>query len=345
MRSALTRISTIITDLALLNPTNLAEERKKFFASTDYNPQFTYKKTDFPLLAFKDDLERYLQEPQDDDKRISNLVQERVRELLLWLRLHEQKGKEGFTDISLRLYGRPSTRLLQEAKKALAGTVETCPIDRVLSATDVLPQMEKALRKEGLDWEVVLKDDMIARMHIIKGKELRIKKDARFSEFDVKKLIVHEIQTHARRFKNGQIQDNSIFETGTAHFLETEEGLATFNEDKAGLLSARVKRNLAARVLAVDKALVGSFSDVYELLESLVGEDKAFELAVNVKRGLFDTSKPGAFTKAYVYFSGWQKVKALSEEDRKYLSVGKISFLHLPLIKTLVKEGQVRLPS
>ena len=81
------------------------------------------------------------------------------------------------------------------------------------------------------------------------------------------------------------------------------------------------------------------------MLEPILGEDKAFELAVNVKRGLTDTSKPGAFTKAYIYFSGWQKVKALSTEDRNYLSVGKISFLHLPLIKELVQEGKVRLPS
>ena len=344
MRSALTRIAAIVTDLRLLTPTNLADERKKFFASDDHEPQFTYAKTDFPTTAFKDDLEKFLQGPQDPDERISTLIQERVRELLLWIELHERKGEEGFTDVAIRLHGKPSLRMLREARAALEGTPEECPTDRTLTAQDIKPRLQQALREEGLEWEVVLREDLLARAHLVKGKELRLRADAHFNDNDVKKLIVHEVQTHARRFKNGQSQPYDIFETGTAHYLETEEGLATYNEEQAGVLTSRVKRNLAARVLAVEKALVAPFSEVYAELEPLVGEDKAFEIAVSVKRGLEDTSKPGAFTKPHLYFAGHQKVKRLTEEDRKDLMVGKISFLHLPVIKELIKEGKVKVP-
>lgn len=345
MQSKLARLAAIITDLRLFTPNNLEEEKKKFFADAQYNPQFTYNKTDFPMLAFKDDLEKYLQEPQDEDERISNLVQERVRELLLWMQLHETKGTDAFSDIAIKLYSVPSISIVQEAKKYFTDTiVEECPTDRTLSAKDILPRMQAALREEGLEWDVNLRDDILPRMHIIKGKELRINSQAKFSEQDVKKLIVHEIQTHARRYKNGLQQENDIFSIGTAHYLETEEGLATYNEDSKQLLTTRVKKNLAARVLAVHKAKTNSFSEVYEELAPLVGEDKAFEITLSVKKGLSDTSKPGGFTKAHLYFSGWQKVKQLSEEERQLLNIGKISFLHLPLIKELIQEQKVKQP-
>ena len=341
IKSQLTRIASIITDIALLHPTNEEEERKKFFANENYNPQFTYKEIPFPLFAFKKDLEQLLQQPQDDDERISNLIQERVRELLTWLELQAQRGKEGFTDASLRIYGQPSRRLIEEATRFLKTTPETCPEEKTLTAQEIIQPLKDALKEEQLDWEVALTDKISTRINILKGKELRINPNAHFSPQDLKKIIIHEIKTHARRYKNGQAQPYDIFETGTAHFLETEEGLATYNEDQAGVLTNNVKRRLAVRVLAVNKALTSSFSDVYNFIQPFVGEDHAYNIALSVKRGLSDTSKPGAFTKPFIYFSGWKKIQQLSPQDRQLLLIGKISFLHLPLIKELIKEQKL----
>ena len=138
MKSALTRISNIITDLALFTPNNLLEEKKKFLSDTTYNPQFTYKKTDFNIHSFRRNLEEYLQEPQDEDERISILIQERVRELLIWLRLQEKKGTEEFTPLSLQLYGKPSLRLLEEAKKLLEKIPSEKVGERPLTGKDII---------------------------------------------------------------------------------------------------------------------------------------------------------------------------------------------------------------
>ena len=344
MQSVLARLATIITDLSLFTPTNLTAEKELFFAQEGYNPQFTYKNTDFPIKAFRKDLEQYLQQTQSADARINELVQERVRELFLWLDLHDAKGTDDFSTIAVKLYGKPSHRLLQAANDFLGQSQREETPQRTLGPEAIVAPLQQAIKERGLDLDVVIVDGLATRIHYVRGKELRINKDATFAPEDIEKLIIHEVQTHAVRYQNGLSQDDDIFATGTAHFLETEEGLATYNEDEAGVLPSRVKRNHAARVLAVNKALHASFRETYDLIEPFVGSEKAFEICVQVKRGLADTSKPGAFTKSYVYFSGWQKIRALPPEDLPYLYVGKVSYVHLPIIKQLVQEGKVRLP-
>jgi uncharacterized protein (TIGR02421 family) len=343
MKSELAKISNIITELSLLTPINLEEEKKKFFLDTTYNPQFVYPPLKFPAAALRKDLERYLLKPQHADERISMLMQERVRELLCWIDLQEARGTKDFTQASLALYGRPSARVLAQAENLLEATPFEVQEEKPLKAKDVVKFFEQALIKEGVELEIVLKEDMLSRMSIAKGKELRINATANFSMLDVQKLLAHEVKTHVRRLGNARKQELDILETGTAHFLETEEGLATFNEDAAGLLSGFAKRSLGARVIAVDKAMEISFAEVFAFLLPFVGEEKAFEHTLNMKKGLCDTSKPGGFTKSYIYFSGWLKVKSLPASDMPYLYVGKVSCMHVPLMKELVKEGKVKL--
>ena len=340
----LARMARIITDLSLFTPLNLQEEKEKVLADASHTPRFTYKQRDFSIDEYRKELESFLQEPQDEDQRISDLVHERVRELMLWLDMHQAKDNAAFTHASSLLYGTPIPRVLQAAKKDIDEADAKTPAERTLTAQDIRPRFEKALADMGLSWPVVITGGLVGRMHLIKGKELRINKNARFNDLDVEKLIVHEIRTHAKRYVNGLQQDNRIFAIGTAHFLETEEGLATLNEEKANVLTPRVKKNLAARAVAVDMALRKPFNDVYRYLALKVPKEKAFEIALNVKRGLPDQSRPGAFTKAAIYYSGYQKVKTLGEEDARYLYVGKVSINHLPLIKELVNEEKVKLP-
>lgn len=343
MKSELSRLATIITELKPLTPTNLQEEKKKFFESDDYNPQFTYEKTDFPIEAFNKTLESYLQKPQAEDEKISRMIQERVRELQTWLAIHQHKGTAAFGGISTKLFGNPTTRFLQAANETIKQPVEE-ETKRPLGAKEAKEALEKALKEEGIDWPVRIIEGLFSRVSVIQGKELRVAAQAKFSEKDLKKLIIHEIKTHCKRHHNASKQEQPIFETGTAKYIETEEGLATYNEEKAGYLDARILRNHAARVLAVDAALKGSFRKTYELLkEKGVPEEKAFEITTSVKRGMGDTSKPGAFNKPMLYYTGYLKIKALPKEDLKYLYIGKVSIEHLPIIKTLIKEGKARL--
>jgi hypothetical protein len=62
-----------------------------------------------------------------------------------------------------------------------------------------------------------------------------------------------------------------------------------------------------------------------------------------VKRGLADTSRSGALTKEFHYFTGPERVRSYlhGKGSLKMLMGGKIAFKHAKLIDRLVKNGLV----
>lgn len=344
MEEELSNIIGIITDLQQFTPINIEEEKNKFFANTErtYNPQFTYPEIDFSIEEYRKTLEQYLLQPQEDEV-YTQLVHERIRELLLWLDLHEWKGRKDIARISAVLWGLPSRTILSEAHNIIAST----PLEkeeRDLLGKDIIAELQDTLNEMGFtDWKIELEEGTTRAQLNTQKNILRIDPKGTFSENDIEKLTVHEILTHVQRYENGKQQDHFIFSLGTAQQLETEEGLATFSEDKAGVLTDQVLRRLALMALSVEFSQTHSFAQTFAYLVDYVDEEKAFTMTMRIKRGFSDTSMPGAFSKSHLYFTGYQKLQALKKEDVPYLFVGKISYIHLPLIKQLVQEGKVRL--
>ena len=348
MRSdELARIVSIVTDESFINPSNLAEEREKFFKDKTYNPHFTYTEPDYNPDEYRKQLEQYLQRPQSGDPDLSFLIQERARELMTWVDLIKERGNYTFSDISRELFGLPKPKLVTEARRILENLPEEEAQDpKTLTAPRASQRLLHIFKEEGMDdWNVELDPNLASRVQINPMKRLmRIKEQREFSERDIAKLTVHEIKTHAFRYLYGEKQEHPIFALGTKGYLETEEGLATLNEERNGYRTRRGDERIAGRVLAVHEAQRKPFADVFKELTKYVDEDLAFHLCVRVKRGLGDTSSPGGFTKDILYLKGWLAIKALPEDDLKYLYAGKVSHIHLPLLKRLVKEGKVRLP-
>ncbi len=344
MEEELIHITGIITDLQRFTPINIEEEKNKFFADKErtYNPQFKYPETDFSIEEYRKVLERYLLQPQEDDV-FTHLVHERIRELLLWLDLHEWKGRKDVARISSFLWGQPSKNILREAQE-LVNTLPAEPEERELLGKDIIAALQETLTEMGFtNWKIALEEGTTRAQLNTQKNILRIDPKGTFSENDVEKLTIHEILTHVQRYENGTQQDHFIFSLGTAQQLETEEGLATFSEQQAGVLTDQVLRRIALMALSVDFAKTHSFAQTFAYLEHYVDEEKAFTMTMRIKRGFADTSVPGTFSKSHLYFTGYKKLQSLKKEDIPYLFVGKISYIHLPIIKQLVDEGKVRL--
>jgi len=163
---------------------------------------------------------------------------------------------------------------------------------------------------------------------------LELKKRERFSIDYVKRLAVHELGTHALRTENGLLQLLKLFKNGFAKYLETEEGLAAYNEYRSGLMTTSILRNYAGRVIAVNKALKSDFAGTYRHLRKFFSKKMSWKLAVRAKRGLKDTSKPGAYTKDCVYLKGFIEVlKFVKKNDVDALYIGKIGIKDLTLLK------------
>ncbi len=76
---------------------------------------------------------------------------------------------------------------------------------------------------------------------------------------------------------------------------------------------------------------------MYTALCDYFDQEDAFTLTLRVKRGLGDTSKPGAFTKDYLYLDGYYHVKEYVRKGGSLhaLYTGKIGIEHVPFLPYL----------
>jgi hypothetical protein len=197
--------------------------------------------------------------------------------------------------------------------------------------------MRSAFIKYGFHWEIVEKD-MIANAAVkIESKKLYIKKNSRFSSNSLKRIIVHEIGTHVMRAENGLCQPYRFLGRGIPGYLNTEEGLAVYNEENSGCLNNFVLKVYAGRVIAIDMALRCSFRETYEELTKHFTKNTAWRITLRAKRGLSDTSLPGAFTKDLAYLQGYYDVKKFlaNRGNINDLYYGKIGTKHVMQVKRL----------
>lgn len=322
--------------LPLLQPQNLSEERLHCEQDPSWNPYFFY-----PKLPEDIDLwEKRLRDIVCDKSPLGMLLQKKQEELLARIALLHARGNPyTFTRASTQLFGQITESLHHAAKTSIekrAACDLPTPSHRLLPAKIAKQYLNEALSAYGLhEWSVRQRKNMVADC-AVGGKCIYIRHDALFAPDHIASLIAHEIETHALTTENGEHQPFQIFRRGCAHYLKTQEGLAIFNQNRT-ISPYHEKRFSAARtVLAVSKALAHSFAETREFLIQELGysPEKALTKTLQLKRGLGDTSAPGAFTKGLVYFSGLQSIETFVVQggDLRTLYYGKIAIEDLPLI-------------
>ena len=133
------------------------------------------------------------------------------------------------------------------------------------------------------------------------------------------------------------------FSMGTAGYREAEEGLAVHYENQSGNLYPYQEKIYAGRCLAVFLSLSAGFAEVFEELREYFDEETAYHIVQRVKRGLADTSHPGALTKEFHYFTGPSRVRAYLDDGGTLamLMGGKIAFKHAPVVAKLIQDQMV----
>ena len=319
-----------------LRPTNLEEEKKKFLENFSYNPQFIY-----PELKFNpNELKQRLEAIEATDTPLGQIFEEKKEELLKKISLIESIDGESFTEKSIDLFGAPDStsmseceNLLVEAGKFASGEKENINAEKARVA------FEKVFKKYGLNsWKVKIKDEMVTDCIAGKNNRLFVRKGATFTEERIKNLIIHEIETHILTAENGKNQPYEIFNRGLADYLITQEGLATYNVTKQ--LNATIQKSYKslALIIATDVAMHGSFVETFEKVLSYgIPIEHALRVALKVKRGLSDTSKPGAFTKDIIYYKGFKEICEFIENGGKIkdLYIGKLNLKDLGTVKKM----------
>ncbi len=318
-----------------LKPLNLQDERQRIIDDPLYTPIFTYAALEFD----PDDVEKRLWSLSIDESPLGLLLKKKRLELVMRLEALKSRGDAArFTEASKALFGAPTAHLLLLADAALQSRI-ACelppPAKEWLSAERAAPLFEEHFRRYGLhDWHVTIRDTLIADC-TVGWKHLYIRSDARFTKQHVASLVAHEIETHVLTLENGEQQPYELFRRGFANYLDTQEGLAVYNQNRI-LPPFEDKRYGPARsVLAVEYSLHHPFVETRQYLEKELGytTEKAVTKAIELKRGLGDTSQVGSFTKGLVYFRGQLAVENFVQNggDLRRLYIGKVAVEDLEL--------------
>lgn len=341
----------------VFTPINLEKEKKKFFNSDTYNPQFVYKQVKNDNDKILDELAR-VTEVNDVDPKVSKFYLKYIQSKIEVNNLIKSVGNnEKVTGISIHRFGLPSAALYNNSaievrhllrnKKLPYKLVSTEVKSKVVTSDVIIKVINDVFKELGLDdWQVFVSkraSNQSAKI-ALKKKAIYIAPTFSRTPLMLKKLIVHEIFTHVFRHINGL--ESGVLALSKANlpkYQDVEEGLATFNEEKYGVLQLNHLLKKMVGVLALYNGVNMSFREVYNFMHLFFAKNVAFNLTYRVKRGLADTAKPGIFAKDVIYWRGFRMVRRkIFEEPNVYnmLYAGKISFAQLKW----VEEGIIKSP-
>ncbi len=329
-------------------PINLTEEKYHMLAAfkrgDTYNPDFKYDNPpEFPVKH----IHQFIHSLQPENSMMEEIYYLLAQNELLAIQAVLSHAPSIITGYTSLIYGLPDNGLMQLAQSILstdqAEDRDDTDTER-LSAEQAAQEMQSMLEVLRLNqWKALTFSPMSGKIAVSqKDQYVKIRKDSIFSRSDLRRLLVHEIGVHVIRAENGRKQPLSIFSHGLPGYLDTEEGLAVFSEEKAGVLESNTMRKYAARVIATSIALGNSFNDVFYGIVKEVGPETAFEITARVKRGFRDTSQIGAHTKDIVYLLGYRNVSQYLEkhpEDYDILFIGKFGLHDLNIVKSLTNSG------
>ncbi|KAJ0054749.1 hypothetical protein NL108_001217 [Boleophthalmus pectinirostris] len=299
--------------LAAIKPTNVEQEKAKFFKSDfTYNPQFEYSNPLPPLLLAK--------HGTASDRFLAQAVH--------------------IMEVALQRYGS-----YERFEQVTGGSL--------LSKSRIWTSVKKYMEKEGCVGEIVVQvtDDLLSRasMTVVNSRPTLTINTATAREHWLEGMLRHEIGTHYFRGLNNVHQPWSTNSGRRRHNLRplnpTEEGLASIHS----VLYRRDPTLWRAALLyyTVYQASSMSFCQLFHCLGRFLQDPHTrWDYCVRAKRGQRDTELPGCFSKDQVYLDGILKI--LRYRDKidfpLLMSLGKVSFEDVDRLKPLAQMDNIRIP-
>ncbi|MFC1489137.1 tyrosine/phenylalanine carboxypeptidase domain-containing protein [Thermodesulfobacteriota bacterium] len=342
------KLKNLLQQLSLgpaVKPLNLFEEREAFLhprlSLRRKSPVFKYENSPLKWAGFKPFIPL---ESIDAPEDVIDIYNEKLQELETTRRMFSSVGSDRFTDHSIEIFGAPSSDDANQARKVLEKLSDVAPPERNCSAKEFANLLEARLVKLGISMNIKIVPSMATKISVDSvSRTIHLDQNTLFAPQEVRRLLVHEIDVHAVRIHNGSCLPWGVFSLGTSGYREAEEGLAVHHEHQSGHLYPFQEKIYAGRCLAVYLSLSAGFADVFEELLLYFDEKTAYSIVERIKRGLTDTSQPGALTKEFHYFTGPNRVRSYLQNggNLQNLMGGKIAFKHAKVMARLVLNNHV----
>lgn len=343
MDEILSNINTEINFFNYLMPINFQEENIKFkelyINKKIYNPQYVYRSISKETI---NKIQHNLNKLSFDNSTIGNIYLNSIESIYNDFKLLQSIGDtKMFTELGKIRCGEPNRKYLDMAKECLKLEEKTDLKEH--SAEDLKMSLEKVINFYSFKWKVQISYTMPSKVRVdSKNKTVLVNGNEKYSGKDIERLCVHEISTHVLRSENGALREYDIFKLGTSNSAITEEGLALYNEELAGVRNISIHKLYAARFLSSINMDTMSFYDMVKEIEPFIGLENAIYVVARFKIGLKDTSEFGGYINDYIYYQGYQDVKNSISADSglyKKLYFGSISLKDVDLLDKEINKA------
>ncbi len=321
---------------SMLTPTNLLEEREKFFASADYNPVFVYKKK--KLMVTEDDIELLLTDLNnlEIDQDLKDYFFNAIYKFKLVKKTIEAIGTDNFASFSSQLFNISQTEIDTHLNMIPELKFNEPSKKELWSALTIKNHFEQIIMERyGLDEVKILLDEFnpftirVSNQKVIVGGKIK-----RYSH-NVERLTVHEIESHVLR-RQSLLQTKNVLHRLSSYdqSILYSEGLAVYNEITTGKITESAMNIYINRMQSVNRIHL-SFREIYNYLINFLEPKIAFIMTYRVKRGMRDTSQPGGFKKDAYYLMGYFRVKEFVDKGGDIKDLYRFA---LPELITLLRK-------
>lgn len=335
-----------------IKPINFLEQLDKFIEMKwKYNPVFEYDflsdsridKIEKEIISLK---ESYFKKDLELKSKFADIFLEKIDEISNKLNLIKAYKLQNFEDIekyNIKLYDKLDKKLVEKSENKLGLLATEDILWEQLDQKYVVTYIKDYLEKNDLSlWvKVILSTSNMSRISLNRKKwkvEVRVSIDWIFREKELDWIIAHEIWVHLIRYINWKKTGWSIFESGTANYLATEEWFAVYNSLKY-FPDSYEKNAMYQNYYMLNLAKKLDFQELAEIWFRLKWNDyiKVFKTITRFKKWIQDTGikNPGAFfSKDKVYLDWYIQVKDWVEKwwDTDKLMIGKIKIEDLDFI-------------
>ncbi len=295
--------------LKYVKPTNLLEQKQIFIEKKgDYIPVFQYPTIDIDFESLEKDIKNI----EIPDIPWADIYIKKLEEIHNKISLLQALQSQNIGDITLyskKLFWDVLPENFQRAKDIVSQRWQAHSEEDFLSYEDIKDYMKKFNHIYNI--KVKMSEAETTARFTMKWDSLIFRKWAKVGKREMRSIIAHEIEGHYLRKINGRKSKLSILARGTAGYIETDEGLAIYNQNR--FLSPQDKKyySIFERYYFIGYALKHSYKRLIKHLVEFYDEDyeKVFSFMLRLKRGFQDPSKSGVFMKDTVYVNGFFSVE------------------------------------
>ncbi len=312
--------------LKFITPNNLEKEKQEFINSWwKYIPHFKYNELKLDL----DKLEDNLKNIEIPDIPLKNIYKEKKQEVLnklSFLKAFKKQDTEWMYLFSEQLFWKIDSYNLEYSNDVLKNKQDIKTETEYLVYEEIKEEIKKF---NHIYWiKIKLQKGQTTARFSMKWNNMIFREKSKVWKKEIRSIIAHEIEWHYLRKFNWKKIKFSIFSKGTAGYLQTEEWIAIYNQNRFLNKSSSKYYNIFERYYFINFTQKHSYRRLMEKLTEYYNNnlEKVFLYMLRLKRGYEDVTKSWCFMKDVVYVNWFLEIKDYidSWEDLKELYLWKI---------------------